>query len=72
MFREFSVKSKFTFAYKNPYYDQTTPPAEYKPGHSLDKEKIYYDIEERNKKVFKNSDDDDDDDFAQFMKKFKK
>ena len=72
VFREFSLKSTFTWAHKNPYYDLTTPKAEYKPGHSLDKEKIYYDINERNKKIFKEDDDDDDDDFASFMKKFKK
>lgn len=71
VFREFSVKSTFTFAHKTPYYTQTSPKTEYRPGHSLDKEKVYYDIEERNKKIFKD-DDDDDDDFASFMKKFKK
>ena len=71
MFKEFSIRSTFTFAHKNPFYNLTPAPNEYKAGHSLDKEKVFYDIEERNKKVFKNNNDDDDDDFANFMKKFK-
>lgn len=72
LFKEFSIKSTFTFAHKNPYYDQTSPKEEYRAGHSLDKEKLYYDIERRNKLVLQNDDDDDDDDFSSFMKKFKK
>lgn len=72
LFKEFSVKSIFTFAHKNPYYNMSAPEQTYRPGNSLDKEKVVYDLEERNKKVFKEDDDDDDDDFASFMKKFKK
>ncbi|MBE5746293.1 MAG: DEAD/DEAH box helicase [Clostridiales bacterium] len=73
MFKEFSLRSTFTFAHKNPYYNLTPAKEEYRPGHSLDKDKVSYDIQERNKLVFKNNDDDDDDDdFANFMKKFKK
>lgn len=72
LFKEFSVRSTFTFAHKNPYYNLQAPEQEYRPGHSLDKEKVVYDIEERNKKIFKDEDDDDDDDFSNFMKKFKK
>lgn len=74
-FKEFAIKSIFTFAYKVPYYDQTPPADDYKALHTIDKEAVYYDIKERNKKVFAKSDDDDDDDeddFANFMKKFKK
>ena len=74
-FKEFAIKSIFTFAYKVPYYDQTPPADDYKALHTIDKEAVYYDIKERNKKVFAKPDDDDDDDeddFANFMKKFKK
>lgn len=72
LFKEFSIKSTFTFAHKNPFYDQTPPQEEYRAGHSLDKEKLYYDIEKRNNLVLQTDDDDDDDDFSSFMKKFKK
>lgn len=73
VFKEFSIRSTFTFAHKNPYYEMTSPKEEYRAGHSLDKDAVFYDIEDRNKKTFKeNDDDDDDDDFANFMKKFKK
>ncbi len=73
VFKEFSIKSTFTFAHKNPYFNMTPPSDEYRPGHSLDKAAIYYDIEERNRKVFKNSEqDDEEDEFSNFMKKFKK
>lgn len=73
MFKEFSLRSTLTFAYKNPYYNLKPYIEDYIPGSFLDKEKIYYDIRERNDKVFvKPDDDDDDDDFENFMKKFKK
>lgn len=74
MFKEFSLRSTLTFAYKNPYYNLKPYVQDYIPGSFLDKEKIYYDIRERNNKVFvkPDDDDDDDDDFANFMKKFKK
>lgn len=74
VFKEFSVRSKFTFAHQNPYYDLTPIKQEYRAGHFMDKEKVLYDIRERNKLIFKDDDDDDDDDddFAALMRKFKK
>ena len=75
VFKEFSVRSKFTFAHQNPYYDLTPIKQEYRAGHFMDKEKVLYDIRERNKLIFKDADDDDDDDdddFAALMRKFKK
>ncbi len=73
VFREFSVRSKFTFAHKNPFYNITPIKQEYRAGHFMDKEAVMYDIKERNKKVFvDDDDDDDDDDFEKLMKKFKK
>lgn len=73
VFREFSLRSKFTFAHKNPFYDISPVKQGYRVGHFMDKEKVLYDIKERNKVIFKDEeDDDDDDDFAALMRKFKK
>ncbi len=56
MFKESAIRSTFTFAYKaKDVYDMTPAPHKYVPARFLDTESVYYDIRERNKKVFRKS-----------------
>ena len=56
MFKESAIRSTFTFAHKaNHVYDMTPAKHQYVPARYLDTEKVYYDIHDRNRKVFRNS-----------------
>lgn len=49
------MKVAFTQYFKIPEFDKRMAAEEYAPSRSLDEEKIYYDIKQRNKKVYKSS-----------------
>ncbi|MCL2540701.1 MAG: type IV secretory system conjugative DNA transfer family protein [Firmicutes bacterium] len=54
IFKESAIKAKCTFAWKcQDIYDMTPPPQEYVPSRHLDENAVYYDITERNRKVFR-------------------
>ena len=49
------IKVAFTQYFKVPEFDKKIAAEEYAPSHSLNEAAIYYDITERNKKVYKKS-----------------
>ena len=51
MFGEHPIKTKITPAWQVPMYCMEEIPEEYRPMQSLDENKIYYDIAERNNKI---------------------
>ena len=54
MYGEKAYRSTFTFAYKcKDIYDMTPTPEEYAPARFIDEDKMYYDIKERNRKIFR-------------------
>ena len=57
------IKTKMTQYFKNPALDQRKASEEYVPSKHLDERKIFYDIKQRNSKVFKRSSILDDFDF---------
>jgi len=54
IFKESAIKCKFTMAWKckDTYY-MVPPPEEYVPSRHIDEKEVYYDISERNRKVFR-------------------
>ncbi len=55
IFKENPMKIKMTPFYATPQFDKTKAPEEYAPSKALNESEIYYDINERNKKVMKSS-----------------
>lgn len=54
MFGEKALRTKFDGYFLSPdLYDMTKTPEEYAPARSLDEEKVFYNIRERNRKVFR-------------------
>ena len=54
IFRENAIKSTFTACYKcKEFYDMAPAPEQYVPSRHINESEIYYDITERNRKVFK-------------------
>ena len=47
------IKTKFTQYFKIPEFDKKVAAEEYTPSHALNEKEIYYDISERNRKVFR-------------------
>ena len=63
IFKENPIKSPMTPFYATPQFDKRQAPEEYAPSRSLNEDKIYYDINIRNRKVMKSSTGFDDFDF---------
>ena len=63
IFKENPIKSPMTPFYATPQFDKRQAPEEYAPSRSLNEDKIYYDINIRNRKVMKTSTGFDDFDF---------
>ena len=58
-----SARIPMTPFYATPQFDKRQAPEEYAPSRSLNEDKIYYDINIRNRKVMKSSTGFDDFDF---------
>lgn len=63
IFKENPIKTPMTPFYATPQFDKRQAPEEYAPSRSLNEDKIYYDINIRNRKVMKSSTGFDDFDF---------
>ena len=63
IFKENPIKTPMTPFYATPQFDKRQAPEEYAPSRSLNEDKIYYDINIRNRKVMKTSTGFDDFDF---------
>ena len=54
IFQQHPIKTAMTPFFKTPQFDKRVAPEEYVASKALDEERIYYDINIRNKKVMKN------------------
>lgn len=55
IFKEMPIKTAMTPFFNTPQFDKRKAPEEYAPSKALNEEKIYYDINVRNRKVMKSS-----------------